>query len=237
VLASTPLLALGLAIARTSRGAELRRNKIKRPGSKPVKLLTAADLRAAMPSAGWGLVAGGLLVFPVAVGMPGHGGVNAGALIASLPLALSMGAAEWMLVWFLRHTQRQLRKTRKLAVFATRTRLMLVAALLQYLAVTVLLTAIVSVIATESGLVHPHWSAVPQIAAYLALGCSMFVSLLLQGFGCRIFPLVACAAALALEIAYRDLWVAGQIMVCTALLAVLTGYAAYVLGSAARHAT
>jgi hypothetical protein len=236
VLATTPLLALGLAAARTSRGAELHRNKIKRPGSKPAKLLTMADLRSALPSAGWGLVAGGLLVFPVAVGMPGHGGVNTGALIASLPLALSMGAAEWMLVWFRRHTQRQLRKTRKLATFATRTRLMLVAALLQYLAVTVLLTAIVSAIATESRLVHPQWSAVPQIAAYLALGCSMFVSLLLQGFGCRIFPLVACAAALALEIAYRDFWVAGQIVVCTALLAVLTGYAAFVLGSAARHA-
>ncbi len=236
VLATTPLLALGLAVAHTSRGAELRRNKIKRPGSKPTRLLTAADLRAALPSAGWGLVAGGLLVFPVAVGMPAHGGVNTGALLASLPLALSMGAAEWMLVWFRRHTQRLLRKTSKLRAFAMRTRLMLVAALLQYLAATLLLTATVTAIATYSGLIKPHWSAVPQVAAYMALGCSMFVSLLLQGFGSRIFPLVACAAALALEIAYRDLWVLGQILVCTALLAVLTGYAAYALGSAARHA-
>ena len=236
VLATTPLLALGLAVARTSRGAELRRNKIKRPGSKPTRLLTAADLRAALPSAGWGLVAGGLLVFPVAVGMPGHGGVNTGALLASLPLALSMGAAEWMLVWFRRHTQRLLRGTSKLRVFAMRARLMLVAALLQYLAATLLLTAAVTGVATYSGLIKPHWSAVPQVAAYMALGCSMFVSLLLQGFGSRIFPLVACAAALALEIAYRDLFVLGQIMVTTALLAVLTGYAAFALGSPARHA-
>jgi len=237
VLAATPLLALGLAVARTSRGAELRRRVVRRPGSKPPKLLTMADLRSALPSAGWGLVAGGLLVFPVAVGMPDHGGVNTGALLASLPLALSMGAAEWMLVWFRRRTQRLLRGTRKLGAFATRTRLLLAAALLQYLSVTVLLTAAVTAIAAESGLIRPTWSAGPQVAAYMALGCSMFVSLLLQGFGSRIFPLAACAAALALEIAYRHFWVLGQIVVCTALLAVLTGYAAVVLGSAARHAS
>ena len=91
-------------------------------------------------------------------------------------------------------------------------------------------------VATQTGLIQSHWSAVPQVAAYLALGCSMFVSLLLQGFGSRIFPLAACAAALALEIAYRHLWVFGQIVICTSLLAVLTGYAAFALGSAARHA-
>jgi hypothetical protein len=234
-LAATPLLAFGLAVYRTSRGARLRR-RARRLGAKPGKLLSAADLRAALPSAGFGLVAGGLLVFPVAVGTPGNGGVNTGALLASLPLALSMGAAEWMLVWFRRHTQRLLRNTRKLGAFAARSRLMLVAALLQYLAVTVLLTGVVVLIATESGLVHPQWTELPQIAAYLALGCSMFVSLLLQGFGSRIFPLAACAAALALEIVYRDFWVPGQIVVGTALLAVLTGYAAFALGSAARHA-
>jgi hypothetical protein len=236
VLAATPLLALGLAVALTCRGAELRHRPVRRPGTKAPRLLTAADLRSALPSAGWGLIAGGLLVFPVAVGMPSHGGVNTGALLASLPLALSMGAAEWMLVWFRRHTQRLLRRTRKLGTFATRTRLMLIAALLQYLSVTVLLVAAVTVIAGETGLIKPHWSAVPQIVAYLALGCSMFVSLLLQGFGSRIFPLAACATALALEIAYRHLWVLGQIVICTTLLAVLTGYAAVALGSAARHA-
>ena len=117
-LAATPLLALGLAVARTSTGAGLRR-RFRPAGTKPTKLLSAADVRAALPSAGFGLVAGGLLVFPVAVGTPGHGGVNAGALLASLPLALSMGAAEWMLVWFRRRTQRLLRTTYHLQAFAT----------------------------------------------------------------------------------------------------------------------
>ena len=167
--------------------------------------------------------------------MPGHGGINTGALLASLPLALSMGAAEWMLVWFRRRTQRLLRGTHELRAFAIRARLMLFAALLQYLIATVLLTVAVIAVATESGLVQPHWTALPQIAAYMALGCWMFLSLLLQGFGSRIFPLVACAAALALEVAYRA-WVSGQLVVCTALLIVLAGYAALVLGSAARHA-
>ena len=76
----------------------------------------------------------------------------------------------------------------------------------------------------------------PQVAAYLALGCSMFVSLLLQGFGSRIFPLAACAAALALEIAYRHSGCSGRSSSARTLLAVLTGYAAFALGSAARHA-
>ena len=60
----------------------------------------AAELRGALPSAGFGLVAAGLLVFPVAAGVRGLEGANTGALLASLPLALSMGAAEWLLVWY-----------------------------------------------------------------------------------------------------------------------------------------
>ena len=47
-----------------------------------------------------------------------------------------MGAAEWMLVWFRRRTQRLLRGDPELRAFAARARLTLIAALLQYLAVT-----------------------------------------------------------------------------------------------------
>jgi hypothetical protein len=233
-LAATPLLAVGFAVARASRGAGLRRRR-KRAGAKPARLFATEDLRA-LPSAGFGLVAGGLLVFPVAVGMPGHGGVNDGALFASLPLALSMGAAEWSLVWFRRRTQRLLRSTHGLRSFAAWARVVLFAALLQYLTMTVLLTAAVVAVATHSQLIHLQWTALPQIVAYMALGCSMFISLLLQGFGSRIFPLAACAAALALEITYRGYWVSGQIIVCSALLIVLAVYAAVVLASAPRHA-
>jgi hypothetical protein len=234
-LAATPLLAVGLAVVRAGRAAGLRR-RARRPGMKPAKLFEPADLRSALPSAGFGLVAGGLLVFPVAAGMPGHRGINTGALLASLPLALSMGAAEWMLVWFRRRTQRLLRNTHRLRAFAFRARLVVFAALLQYLIATVLLTIAVTAIATESRLIHPHWTALPQVVAYMAVGCSMFLSLLLQGFGSRIFPLVACAGALAFEVAYRGYWVSGQLVVCTALLTVLAIYATLLLGRAARHA-
>jgi hypothetical protein len=242
VLAVTPLLALGLAVARTSaavtfpgrlpgRGRHARATKPAAAG----KLLAAGDLRAALPSAGFGLVAGGLLVFPVVAGASGHGGTNTGAVLASLPLALSMGAAEWMLIWFRRRTQRLLRNTRELRAFAIRTRMALFAAVLQYLTVTVLLVIAVVAVAIKARLVDPNWTVLPQITAYVALGGAMFTALLLQAFGSRIFPVAICAAALAFEIVGRRLGVSGQIVACTGLLVVLAGYAALVLGRAVRH--
>jgi hypothetical protein len=238
-LAATPLLALVLAVARASRAAGLPgsgRGRHARARLAAGKLFVAAELRGALPSAGFGLVAAGLLVFPVAAGLPGHGGANTGALLASLPLALSMGAAEWMLIWFRRRTQRLLHTTREVQAFAIRARLVLFAALLQYLTAAVLLTAAVIAVAAASRLVNPHWTALPQIAAYMALGGSMFIALLLQAFGSRAFPLIACTAALAFEVAGRGLGVYGQIVACTELLVVLAGYAALVLGRAVRHA-
>jgi hypothetical protein len=238
-LAATPLLALALAAARITREAGLPglgRGRHARTELAGGRLLVAAELRGALPSAGFGLLAAGLLVFPVAAGLPGHAGANTGALLVSLPLALSMGAAEWALVWFRRRTQRLLRTTRELQAFAIRARLVLAAALLQYLAAAATLTAAILAVATRTQLVHAHWTALPQIAAYLALGGSMFLALLLQAFGSRIFPLVTCAVALALEVAYRGWGVSAQLVVCAELLVVLAGYAALVLGSAVRHA-
>jgi hypothetical protein len=235
-LAATPLLAIGLAVLRASRAAGLRPGSRARAGQATGALVRLADLRGALPSAGFGLVAGGLLVLPVAEGVPGHGGANTGALLASLPLALSMGAAEWLLVWFRRRTQRLLRSMRDLRPFAVRARLVLFAALAQYLAVAVLLTAAVVAVAAGTGLIAIQWSAVPQIAAYMALGGAMFVALLLQAFGSRAFPLAACSVALAFEIAYHGFGAFGQIVACTELLIVLAGYAAMVLGRAVRHA-
>jgi hypothetical protein len=238
-LAATPLLALALAAARITRQTGLPglgRGRHARTELAGGRLLSAAELRGALPSAGFGLLAAGLLVFPVAAGLPGHAGANTGALLVSLPLALSMGAAEWALVWFRRRTQRLLRTTRELQAFATRARLALAAALLQYLAAAAMLTAAILAVATRTQLVHSPWTALPQIAAYLALGGSMFLALLLQAFGSRIFPLVTCALALAIEVAYRGWGVSVQLVVCAELLVVLAGYAAMVLGSAVRHA-
>ena len=66
---------------------------------------------------------------------------------------------------------------------------MLLGALLQYLTAAILLTAVVVAIAGLTGLVHLHATVLPQVVAYLALGGAMFVALLLQAFGSRIFPL------------------------------------------------
>jgi hypothetical protein len=233
VLAATPLLALGLAMAKTIRASGLRgQGSAARQG----KLLGVTDVRAAMPSAGFGLVAGGLLVFPIVTVGPRHGAGSAAVLLASFALTLSMGAAEWILVWFRRRGQWAMRNTHRLWVFATSARLLLAAAVLQYLAALLLLTTAVVAVATGSGLLHLQWTALPQIAAYLALGCALFISLLLNAFGSRVIPVVAGAVALALEIACHVLGFDGQIEVCAALLAVLGVYAAVVLGSAARHA-
>ena len=237
-LAATPALALGLAMWRAGRECGTRGERRSRRAETPERawLVTPAELRSALPSGGFGLVAAGLLVFPVAAGLPGHEGPNTGALLASLPLALSMGMAEWTLVWFRRRTQRLLRATREVPAFACRARLTLFTALLQYLTAAALLTAAVVTVATAAHLLHPHWAIAPQIAAYLVLGGAMFVALLLQAFGSRIFPLIACAAALALEVLWHRLGVLGQLAACTELFVMLTGYAALELGKAVRHA-
>ena len=259
-LAATPLLALGLATARAWREAGFRGPRglrvrfdrrgerglgilLRRRSSVPAQPGPAADrlgvlsqLRGALPSAGFGLVAAGLLVFPVAVGLPGDEGINTGAVLASLPLALSMGMAEWSLIWFRRRGQHLLRDTQSLPAFAIRARVALFGALAQYLIAAALLIAAAVSVASATGLVQPHWAVLPEVSAYLALGGAMFLALLLQAFGSRAFPLVACAVALALEILWRDLGVVGQIVACLELLVVLAGYAALALGRAVRHA-
>jgi hypothetical protein len=259
-LAATPLLSLGLATARACREAGFRgprglRDRLDRrgerglgilrrrrggvpaqPGPAADRLAALSQLRGALPSAGFGLVAAGLLVFPVAAGLPGHDGVNTGAVLASLPLALSMGMAEWSLIWFRRRGQRLLRNTQSLRVFAIRARVALFGALAQYLTAAALLIATVVSVASATRLVQPHWAVLPEVSAYLALGGAMFLALLLQAFGCRIFPLLACAVALALEILWRDLGVLGQVVACLELLVVLAGFATLTLGRAVRHA-
>jgi hypothetical protein len=236
VLGRPPQLELGLALICTSWGTGPRPGGQPVPGPAPGALLTPADLAGALPSAGFGLVAAGLVVYPLVAGLHGNGGANTGALLASLPLTLSMGAAEWMLVWYRRRSQRLLRRTRELRKFASRARLVLFAALLQYLAAAAALIAAVVAIAAGTGLVHPQWTVMPQVVAYLLLGGALFLALLLQAFGSRAFPLIACALALAFEVFYRGLGVFGQIVACTELLIVLAGYAALVLGRAVRHA-
>jgi hypothetical protein len=236
MLALTPLLALGLAASRTTREAGLPR-LFRRGRTGPVpatgKLLRRPELLGALPSGAFGLLAAGLLVFPIATA---RGGTDKGALLASLPLSLSMGVAEWTLVWFRRRTQWLLRDTREPRAFAIRARLALGVALLGYLAAAAALTAIVAAVAADRHLMYLNRADLPQVLAYLALGGAMFVALLLQAFSSRIFPLIACAVALAAEIACRGLGAPAEFWAYTGLLAVLAGCAALILGNAVRHA-
>jgi hypothetical protein len=224
-LAATPLLALALAAFFT-----------RETGPKTGTLFEPSEWLGALPAAGFGLVAAGLLIFPVAAGVHGRGGINIGALLAALPLSLSMGVAEWSLLWYRRRTRRLLQTTRELGAFGLRARLALLAAVLMYVAAAAALIAAAVAIAGATGLVHPHLAYLPQLAAYLALAAAMFLALTLQAFGYRIFPLAACSAALAFEIVCRHLGVFAQIVACTELVLVLGAFAVVMLGRAVRHA-
>ena len=80
-LALPPLLAVVAALTVT------RTTGTRTPGARLSALVsrglvTAAELRGAVPAAAFGLVAAGLLAYPVVTAVPGHPGVNAGALLA-----------------------------------------------------------------------------------------------------------------------------------------------------------
>jgi hypothetical protein len=224
-MASVPLLALALAFVFTQR-----------TGPPTGKLFERDEWVGALPAVGFGLVAAGLLIFPVAAGPQGHGGINVGALLAAVPLSLSMGVAEWSLLWYRRRIQRLMRTTRDMRGFGLRARLILLCAVLQYVAAAAVLTAAAVAIAGKTGLAHLHLAYLPQLATYGLLGAGMFLALTLQALGSRVFPLVPCAIALAIEIAFRDLGVRAQIIACTQLLVVVGGFAVVVLGKAVRHA-
>lgn len=223
-LATAPLLAVALAVVRT---------RLHGPVTAP--LMRPAELRGALPAAAFGLVAAGLLVYPVASGVSGRGGVNPGALLASLPISLSMGASEWYLLWYRRRVQRLLRTTVELVRFRVRARRALVAAALGYGGIAMALMVLAAVVAATTGTVHPRRSVVLELVAYLVLGTALFFALALQALGLRAVLLVGCAAALAFEIAFRHLGVVSHLTASAGLLVLLGSYGAAQLGKAVRH--
>jgi hypothetical protein len=222
-LGATPLLACLIALACT-----------RKQGFRAGRLLVAPELRAAVPAIAFGVVAAGLLSFPVIAGPQGHGGLNAGALLASLPLSLSMGAAEWSLLWYRRRTRRLLGTMSGLGGFRLRSRLSLFVALLQYLCGTAALMAAGAAIAGATGFAHPGWADLPEMAAYLMLGSAMFLALLMQTMGVRAIPLLAASAALAAELILHNEGMIVQVVTPAALLIVIGCFAVMALG-AVRH--
>ena len=228
-LALPPLLAVAAALIATRTPGRPLAGLVSRG------LVTLAELRGAVPAAAFGLVAAGLLAYPVVTAVPGHPGVNAGALLASLPLSLSMGAAEWSMLAYRRRTRSLLRSSTDLHAFGRGARLMLAGALGQYLLAAVVLTAATALIATRTGLVTPSPVLVPELIVYLIMGAALFLALALQALGLRAVPLVACAGALAFELAWPQLGLAVQLAAVIGLFAVLAAYAGRSLALAMRH--
>lgn len=224
-LAATPLIACATA-ALGAGGAGPRRGYL--PGR--------GELLGAVPAVALGAVAAGLLAFPLVAGPSGHGGDNIGALIASVPLALSMGAAEWSLIWYRRAVRRLLWRTDDSRWFHGRAALLLLGTLAQYAAAMV--TAVGAALFVAALFVHVPLSQAVLLSAagYLLLGAAMFLVLLLQTMRVRLVPLTLAAVALGTEFALRRYGVTIQLAVPAALLAAVGAYAAARLGEAVLHA-
>jgi len=223
-LGATPLLACLIALACT-----------RKTGHRAGRLLIAREWLAAGPAIAFGVVAAGLLTFPIVAGPEGHGGLNTGALLVSLPLSLSMGAAEWSLLWYRRRTWRLLGSVSGRPEFRLRARRVLIAAMLQYLGGTAVLIAAGVAIATAAGFAHLDRADLPVMVAYLMLGSALFVALLLQTMRLRAVPLFAASAGLAAELALRDQGMVVQVLTPAVLLIVIGWYASTRLGAAVRH--
>ena len=223
-LAATALACVGFAVLRTPGQGGPRARHLSRP-----------DLPGLAAAAGFGMFAAGLFVFPTAVIVYGHGRIPPGALLAIMPLSLSMGVAEWSLLWYRRRTRSLLLSGIEIEAFARRARRALAGAVLQYLAATVTLTAAAAVLARATGLLPVSAADVPQVIAYVLLGVAMFVALTLQALGLRAVPVAACGAALGCAVALRSLGMAAEFVAYGGLLVVLGGYAVAGLGRAIRH--
>ncbi|MBO0772781.1 MAG: hypothetical protein J2P35_15095, partial [Actinobacteria bacterium] len=159
-----------------------------------------------------------------------------GALLAAVPLSLSMGAAEWSMLRYRQRTQRLLRTIREPRQFGRKARQHLLAALLTYLAAALLLTGGAVGVAAVSGRVSPEPAVLAEVGTYLLLGTALFLVLMQQTFRVRALPLAAAAAALAAEIVLRGHGMTVQIAASAALLAVAGAGAAVTLSQSVRHA-
>jgi hypothetical protein len=166
-------------------------------GSRARLTPSRAELRGALTQAQFGFAAAGLLAFPVAVVGFGAGPAVSAAAVLTLPLSLSMGAAEWSLYRYRRDVQALLDRCRTVAEFGPGARRVLLGAVLRYLAVAaVLIAATVAVLPGPVGT-----DIVVLCASYLTLGSALFVALLLQALGIGARTGLACLAALVLEAA------------------------------------
>jgi hypothetical protein len=230
-LGATLLLAVGLAVWKTS-WPRLKPNR---------RLVRAGELRAASPYAMFGLLVIGLLVFPLIAPrlFPGIRGADTTTLLGTLPLSLSMGAAELQLYRYRARIFELLQRTKRLVEFAGHSRLVLSRALGEYLGIaTVLMAAVIGVAAVAGQ--SPQWSDLPDYAGYVALGGALFLALLTQTCSGTTGVLIWCATALGAEflLALADpqaIAMRIQLVAALGLLAALLAHSATVLGKASKH--
>ncbi len=226
-LAATPLLACALAVACTGGAG---------PRGGPGRLPNRGELLGALPAAALGVLAAGLLSFPVVAGVSGHGGGNIGALVAGVPLALSMGVAERCLLWYRRATRRLLGATSDPRWFRGQVRLLLLTALAWYVLATIVMTGIALSVTVLAGQVRLGTTPLLAVTGYLLLAAAMFLVLLLQSLRVRLVPLAAAAATLCAELALRGHGLPVQVAAPAALLVTVGGYALARLGDSVLHA-
>jgi hypothetical protein len=230
-LGATLLLATGFAVWKTSW-----------PRPKPHRrLVRFGELRAASPYAMFGLLVIGLLVFPLIAPrlFPGIQAADTTTLLGTLPLSLSMGAAELQLYRYRGAIFELLQRTRLVTEFTGRSRLVLARILGEYLAMAAVLMAAVVGIGAAIGN-PPQWSDVPDFAGYVALGGALFLALLTQTCAGTTGVLVWCALALGAEflVALADpqaIAMRIQLLCALGLLAALLAHSGVVLGKASKH--
>lgn len=222
LLAMTPASAVAVAAVRT-------RHQGPRPRLRP------AELSAALPAAGFGLVAASLLTLPIIAGAHGRGGPNPGAVLAAVPISLSMGVGEWRLLWFRRRGQALLRNTVEPRRFAFRARAALVLATGEYAVAAAALLAGAAAIAQGAGLLRVTPGVALELAGYLLLATAMFLALTLQALGARAVPLAVGAAAAGGELVCLRLGVAALLATASLFLVALAAYGLQQLGRATRH--
>jgi hypothetical protein len=226
-LAATPVIACVIAVVfTTGTGNGPRVGSLPRQG----------ELLGALPAVALGVIAAGLLTFPLVAGVSGHGGGNTGALIASVPLALSMGGAEWCLLWYRRGARRLLWRTDDARWFRGHAGRLLLVTLAQYVAGMIAVIGVALAVAVLAAHVQVNRTVLLAIVSYLLLGAAMFLVLLLQTVRIRLLPLALAAAALAAEVALRRYGLDVQIGAPAALLAFSGAYAYARLGEAVLHA-
>jgi hypothetical protein len=206
------------------------------PAAAPRLGIGRSEPRSVLAGLALGFLAPALVLVPVLPGPRTDPGAGAAVALAAVGLSLSMGAVRWCVSSYRHRIRRLLRTTHRLGGFGRRARLALLRAVGQYLAVALVLATTGAVIGVGTTAIRPGWPALAVLVSFLALGCAIFVSLLLLAHDRGAAAVLACAVALTGEMVFRDggAWV--RPLVSGGLLALLGGYAAVVLGRATPHA-